>query len=135
MLVGGKTESTLVNLGDLAQTRLEVLPWFILNATILDETCKVMFSLCVFQPAKLIHIALEVEGLRCFEGKSLHFLNLGFEDIETHPIYRVLETGILFGQSVISVAYQLIDEPCDCELRKYCVKILKYRKTYSALFP
>jgi hypothetical protein len=92
-----------------------------------------VFSLRVFHPSKLIHIAVKVEGFRCFEGKSLHFLNLGFEDIETHTIYRVLETGILFRRSVISTSYQPIDELCDYKPHKYCVGFETHKYVLSSI--
>ena len=52
MLVGSQPESPFVDLGNLFETRLEILSWFVLDPPILDEKCKVMLSVLTCDPAR-----------------------------------------------------------------------------------
>lgn len=95
MLVGGEAERALVNLGDLAEAGFEIPLGLVLDATILNETGKVVFTVVALDPAVVVGVTLEcVWPSRC-ELIPKELLNFRFEGVKTHAVYGVLKTSVL----------------------------------------
>ena len=95
MLVRRHPERALVDLGDLAETRLEVALRLVLHAPVLDEAREVVAAVLAGRPAEVVDILVEGEGTRGGERVSESALDFGLEDVQTHTIDRVLETSVL----------------------------------------
>ena len=96
MLVRRQPECAPVYLGDLAQTSLEVPCRLVLNAAVLNEAREVVLSVVAFDPAEVINVTIECERPWWLKFVAQEFLNLGFEDLQTHSVYGVLETCVLW---------------------------------------
>lgn len=59
MLVGGQSEATLVNFRDFAQPGLEFASGFILNPTIFNEECEVVFPVFSGGPPEVVNISVK----------------------------------------------------------------------------
>jgi hypothetical protein len=95
MLIRSQPERPLVDFCDLFHARLEVFAWFILDTSVLNEECKMVFAVLACYPTKIINIAIKSVGTGRLKGVAKQFLYFGFEDVEAHSVYGVLQTCIL----------------------------------------
>lgn len=95
MLVRRQPESALMDLGDFAESGLEVTTRFVLDTTVLDEGSKVVPAVFALVPAEVINVA--IKGIRPVGAQLVtqKLLNLSLVYIESKAIDRVLETSIL----------------------------------------
>lgn len=95
MLVRRETEEALVDLGDLAEGRLELLPGLVDHATVLDESGEVPPPVVARLPAKVVDIGGEGEGASGGEGPPETGLDFGDEGRDAHAVDGVLDSGVL----------------------------------------
>ena len=95
MLVSRHPEVTLVDLGNLLQTGLEMLSGFILNTAVLDETGEVVLAILTCGPAKVVDVAVEREGTCGLQLVAETLLDLGLEVVQAHAVDGVLQTSVL----------------------------------------
>ena len=104
MLVTRQTELSLVHLRDLVETSLHGELGSILNATVLNEHGEVPLALLVLLPAEGVDVGVEVERPGLLELLAPHLLDLALEDVDTHVVDGVLQTGVLAVGAVTVVA-------------------------------
>lgn len=97
-----------MDFGNLPQTSLEILSRFILHTSILDETCEVMFPIVTSRPAEIVNVAVECVRSGRWEFVSEEFLDLPFEDIKSHTIDSIFQTGILTATKKITVPHKRV---------------------------
>ena len=95
VLVGGKAEDSLVDLGDLAQGRLEGLSGLVLHATVLDKRGKVPTSVLARRPTELVDVRGENKVARGSELPAETLLDLGDKVLDAHAVDGVLDTSVL----------------------------------------
>ena len=84
-----------MDLGDLSQPRLEVLTRLVLDAPILDEECEVVLAVLSRSPAKIVNVPIEHERSRWGELVPKALLDFSFENLESHMVDGILESGVL----------------------------------------
>jgi hypothetical protein len=71
-----------------------------LHPSVLDVESKMVLSVFASVPPKIVNVAIKRERSTWTKGISKEFLDLSFVHIETHAIYSILKTGILFKMLV-----------------------------------
>ena len=95
MLICRHPEATLMDLGQLAEARLEALTWLVLNASVLDEACEMVAAVLSRRPAEVIDVTVESEGTGRLQGIAQPPLYFRLECVESHSVNGVLETRVL----------------------------------------
>ena len=90
MLIRRQPKGTLVNLCKLLKTLLELLAWFVLDSTVLDEHGEMVTSVRSSIPPKVVDVAVKGEWTGRFESISKELLNFQLVVVESHSINCVL---------------------------------------------
>lgn len=104
VLVGGEAEGTLVDLGDLAKSRLEGLSGLVGNATVLDEGGEVAPAVRSSLPSERVDVRSELEVALGLELVTETLLDLRLEVLDAHAVDGVLDTSVLAVHAVTVVA-------------------------------
>ena len=84
-----------MDLGDLSQPRLEVSTGLVLDAPILDEEREVVLAVLSRSPAEIVDVPVEHERSRYGELVPKAFLDFSLENLESHTVNGILESGDL----------------------------------------
>ena len=95
ILVRRHAEIALVDLRDLAQTRLQRTVWIIQNAAAEQVERQVMLAIDALDPAEPVAARGKLVGARRLELDPCPAFDFGFEDINTNAVERVFGLGIL----------------------------------------
>ncbi len=98
MLVCRESELALVNLSNLADTRLEVTIWLVLNTAVLNKAGEVVKAVVALDPAEVVDVTVEEVGAGRREFVAKELLDFSLENVKTHTIDGVLQTSILFNK-------------------------------------
>jgi hypothetical protein len=104
VLVGRQAEDALVDLGDLAQARLEAEPGLVLDAAVLDEHREVVLAVVALGPAEVVDVVDKLERPRRRELLAEALLNLLDKRRQAEPVDRVLQPRVLAVRTVAVVA-------------------------------
>ena len=102
MLICRQLKVALENLGDLPQTRLEVLLRFVLHTAVLDEGSVVVSTILTSDPTELVDIAGEFKRPSGLEAIPKSLFNFGLEVLEPHPVNSVLQPGVLAASGTLA---------------------------------
>ena len=95
VLIRGKSEDSLVDLGDLSKGGSEEFPRLVLNSTIFDEGGEVSSTVVSSLPSELIGVGSEFVRARRGEFPSESLFDLVDEVSQSHSIDRVLDSSVL----------------------------------------
>jgi hypothetical protein len=140
VLVGGEPKVALVDLGNLAKSRLELVSTVVLDTTVLDEHVEVPLAVATLDPAVRVEVGLEgVRSLR-LEGLAHSLLDFGAEVVDAHAVDCVLETlrtiseiHLKYGltHSVLPVLAVTVVPLCQHDLLRHEATILRLDKAES----
>lgn len=92
MLIGGQSEFTLVNTGNLLETSLELVSGRVLDTTVLDKHGEVPLSIVTLLPAVGVGVVRELERSGRLEWLAHSSLDVGLESGNSHPVDSVLQS-------------------------------------------
>jgi hypothetical protein len=94
VLVGGQAEDTLVGLGDLLHTRLELVSGGgrVFDSTVFDEDGEMPVSIVTLLPSVLVEVRVESVWTCGFKRLAESSLDIGLEDGKSHSVDGVLQS-------------------------------------------